>query len=102
MRKALIALIFLCGCATSGRIARLNLGMNKSEVISALGKPVSISAKDNTEYLNYRFSETNHDANWGIASPYFVRLIDGKVDSFGRTGDFDSTKPSEVRLSLEK
>jgi hypothetical protein len=30
-------------------------------------------------------------------TPYYVRLINGKVESYGRTGDFDSTKNSNDR-----
>jgi hypothetical protein len=34
--------------------------------------------------------------------PYYVRLVNGKVESFGRTGDFDSTKTPTVRLESDQ
>jgi outer membrane protein assembly factor BamE (lipoprotein component of BamABCDE complex) len=78
------------------------MGMTKDEVVTTIGKPTSISAKDNTEYLNYRFSETDDHAFYGITTPYFVRLINGKVDSYGRTGDFDSTQKPTIKIEKDE
>ena len=97
----LIAL-FLFGCATAHKINSVQLGMTKDEVIATIGKPTSISAKDGTEYLNYRFSETDDHAFYGVTTPYFVRLVNGKVDSYGRTGDFDSTQKPTVRVETDE
>lgn len=95
----IIPFLFLFnGCATSGLINKINIGMNRDEVIQIIGNPLSISAQGNTEYLNYRFSETNDDAFRGLTSPYFVRIINGKVESFGRVGDFDSTKTPTLKI----
>ena len=76
--------------------------MTKDEVIKVMGKPVSISAKGGTEYLNYKLSETDNDAFRGWTSPYYVRVINGKVDSYGRTGDFDSTKNPTVKIETDE
>jgi len=103
--KYLITLILglaLAGCATSGKINAVNIGMTKDEVIKVMGKPVSISAKGRTEYLNYKLSETDGDAGRGLTSPYYVRIINGKVDSYGRTGDFDSTKKPTVKIETDE
>ena len=103
--KHLILLIFtllLVSCATSGKINGLQIGMTKEQVITSMGKPVSISAKDGTEYLNYKLSETDDDAFRGWTSPYYVRLINGKVDSYGRTGDFDSTKNPTIKIEKDE
>ena len=81
----LLALVLL-GCATAHKINGVQLGMTKEEILTAIGKPVSISAKDGTEYLNYRFSETDVHARRGRTTRYFVRLVNGKVDSYGRHG----------------
>ena len=43
-------------------------------------------------YLNYRFSETDWDWWLAIQRPYFVRLVDGKVETFGREGDFGTSE----------
>jgi len=76
--------------------------MTKDEAIKVMGKPVSISAKGETEYLNYKLSETDDDAFIGRTSPYYIRIISGKVDSYGRTGDFDSTKKPTVKIETDE
>jgi hypothetical protein len=94
--------LVITACATSGKINGVQLGMTKSDVIKVMGDPVSISAKDGTEYLNYKLSETDDDAFRGWTSPYYVRLINGKVDSYGRTGDFDSTQKNTIRIETDE
>ncbi len=76
--------------------------MTKSEVITVMGNPVSISAIGGTEYFNYKLSETDDDAFMGWTTPYYVRLINGKVDSYGRSGDFDSTKTPTVKIETDE
>jgi len=99
---ALFLVMALIGCASPGRLNSVQLGMTKDEVISVMGKPVSISAKDDTQYLTYKFSETGEDAYYGRKTRYFVRLVNGKVDSFGRAGDFDSTKTPTVKIEKDE
>jgi len=76
--------------------------MTKAEVIAAMGPPVSVSAKEGTEYLNYKLSETGDDAFMGWTTPYYVRIVNGKVDAFGRHGDFDSTKTPTIRIEKDE
>lgn len=99
---ALSLVMALIGCASPGRLNSVQIGMTKDEVISVMGNPLSISAKDNTQYLTYKFFETGLDANNGRKTRYFVRLINGKVDSFGRAGDFDSTKTPTVKIEKDE
>lgn len=71
------------GCASSAKINNVSLGMTRQETVAVMGEPAGTSAKDDVEYLNYRLSRglfTTED--------YYVRLRDGKVDAFGRAGDF--------------
>jgi len=98
----LTVITILFGCATSGKMNSVELGMTKGEVIEKMGKPVSVSAQGGREYLNYKLSETDDDAFMGFSTPYFVRLIDGKVESFGRSGDFDSTKKPTIRIEKDE
>ena len=79
----------------------INLGMTKQEVVKTLGRPVSTSAQNGIEYLNYRFSETSDDDFYGNYTPYYVRIIDGKVESYGKLGDFDSTKVPETKTTVD-
>ena len=99
---AFFVAILLAGCATAGKISTVQFGMTKDDVIKVMGKPTSVSAQGGSEYLNYALSETDHDAFHGWTHPYYVRLINGKVESYGRTGDFDSTKTPTVRLESDQ
>ena len=106
MKKTLILLIilgttFLNSCATSYKMNEISLGMPRKEVISTLGYPVSTSAIKGVEYLNYKLYETSDDAFFGYGTPYFVRIINGKVDAYGRMGDFDSSKIPAQKIEIE-
>jgi hypothetical protein len=92
----------VAGCATAGKISGVRIGMTKQEVVAVMGPPASVSAQGKSEYLNYSLSETDDQAFYGITRPYYVRLIDGRVESFGQTGDFDSTKTPTVRIESDQ
>jgi hypothetical protein len=80
-----IAVFFLFGCAgSSKKMNQLKLGMTRQEVIDAIGEPASTSAKRNTVYLNYHLSSGGF-----YSDSYYVRLLDGKVDAYGKAGDFN-------------
>jgi hypothetical protein len=98
----LSACFLVLGCATAGRINGLHLGMTKEEAIAVMGRPASVSAQGQAEYLNYLLSETDDQAYYGITRPYYVRLVNGQVESYGKTGDFDSTKTPTVRLESDQ
>ena len=105
MKKILafaVAVVFMAGCATANKMSAIRIGMTKDDVAKAIGQPNSISAQGNSEYLNYALSETGDDAFRGWTKSYYVRLINGKVESYGRTGDFDSTKTPTVRFESEQ
>jgi len=71
----------------------VSLGMSKENVIKIMGKPISTSAIEGTEYLNYTLT----DPVYYTPDPYYVCIKEGKVSSYGRKGDFDSTKdPTQV------
>ena len=76
--------VLLFGCAgSSKKMNLLSLGMTKQQVIEAIGEPTSTSASRNTEYLHYRLT-----ADGFYSDSYYVRLLDGKVESYGRAGSF--------------
>lgn len=93
-----ILVVVTSGCATANKLNNVSLGMSKQEVISELGPPVSTSAKEGVEYLKYFFVEK--DVRDG-KTPYYVRLVNGKVESYGRVGDFDSTKTPETKSTID-
>ena len=85
MKNILTAIILLLaalftGCATADQLNKLRIGMSKDQVVAVLGQPGSTSAQANIEYMTYYLS---NDSSYGD-QPYMVRLVDGKVESFGR------------------
>lgn len=96
---AIITLIVL-GCATAHKISNVQVGMTKEEVIEVMGRPASTSAIGaDCEYLNYSLSETDDQAFYGFTVPYYIRLINGHVDSYGRAAD---TLRLETDENIEK
>ena len=78
----------------------IEIGMTKQQVIEIMGQPSSTSAINNRMYLNYSLHEWNHP-DGKEKTEYFVRFIDGKVESYGKTGDFDSTKVPETKTTID-
>ncbi len=94
--------------------------MTKAEVIEILGTPESTRAVKGTEYLTYALGG---DFNTGrcvsgtlitlgllapdfcqrSSKPFVVRLVDGKVDAYGKPGDFDLNKnpTTDINLSVK-
>ena len=86
MKKIFTAIILLLaalftGCATADKLNKVHIGMTKDQVIALLGQPDSTSAQANIEYMTYYLS---NDSSYGGDQPYMVRLVEGKVESFGR------------------
>ena len=82
-----MSVAFLFGCAGAHSFQKMNhlkIDMTKQEVIEVLGAPDSTSATRKVEYLKYRIN-----AGLFSTAEYYVRLIDGKVESYGEQGDFN-------------
>ncbi|HTQ31311.1 MAG TPA: SHOCT domain-containing protein [Opitutaceae bacterium] len=78
---ALFFVALLAGCSTADKLNQIQIGMTKDQVITILGAPDSTSAQANVEYLTYYLEG---DPGYGRDRPYMVRVVDGKVESFGR------------------
>ncbi|HVS53384.1 MAG TPA: SHOCT domain-containing protein [Opitutaceae bacterium] len=75
-----LALAF-AGCVSSStKLNSVHMGMPRSEVTAVLGAPTTTSTQANVEYLTYYLD----NANGARDLPYMVRLVDGRVESFGR------------------
>ena len=71
--------------------------MTKEEVISAMGNPTSSASPGGTvEILTFYLS----DDKYFLIQEFFIRLENGKVASYGRMGDFDSTKDPTQNINL--
>jgi len=93
--------LLLSGCATAPSFDKISIGMPKQDVIKQLGRPESVGVKDNVEYLRYRNSRGFYFANDpALINPpeYFVRIVNGKVESYGRVGDFNT---ADVNLTVK-
>ena|ERR1039457_4120612 len=87
-----IVLVALMGCATAPKTNRLAFGLSKQQVVAVMGRPASTAACAGVEVLRYRLSATGHEAFHHRTEEYFVRLVNGKVESFGKAGDWVSHK----------
>ena len=67
--------------AESSKLNTIRIGMSKEQVLSILGTPDSTSAQANAEYMTYYLES---DSGYGRDQPYMIRLVNGKVESFGR------------------
>jgi hypothetical protein len=97
-----IFLLNLTACITidSGKdLSEISLGMSKEQVISVKGKPYERAAREGVEYFIYATFLINGNGKT-VQDKYFIRFIADKVDSFGRIGDFDSTKDPTLRKIL--
>lgn len=80
----LLLVILLAGCGTASRLNSVQLGMTRDQVVDVTGTPSSTSQMGNTQYLKYQLT-----SDWIFTDRYYVRLTDGRVDAFGRVGDFN-------------
>ncbi len=91
------------GCAKRPpSLDRVQMGMTEDEVVGKLGRPRSVSMQGNTKYLEY--ASWDIDA-WGTHINhqfFYVRVLGGKVDSFGRKGDFDSSKNPTKDININQ
>jgi hypothetical protein len=78
---SLVIIGLLVGCNSAAQLNNVRIGMTKDQVLAMLGTPDSTSAQANVEYLTYYLEG---DSEYGRDRPYMVRVVDGKVESFGR------------------
>jgi hypothetical protein len=77
----LIALVLLASCtATSAKLDSVQLGMDRPAVVAVLGQPDSTSGRGNIQYLTYYLRSEGGAGQ----QPYVIRLVDNRVESFGR------------------
>lgn len=83
--SGLVAVALLAGCAaSSARLNRISPGMTREEVVSVLGTPHAITAHGGVEYLTYNLL----NKGVGDMKEYAVKVVAGRVESFGEKADF--------------
>jgi hypothetical protein len=83
----------------------ISLGMTKQQVIEVMGEPASTTATYTNEYLNYSLAEGCRVSMIVIRcplTPYFARLTNGKIDAYGRSGDFGTMQKSPQKSIIEQ
>ena len=102
---SLCVVVLFAGCVVlpSKRVSfnDIKIGMPRDEAVKILGKPHRTSAKGNLESLYYNESAL-YIGVFGIGKvkeknhQYELRLVDGKVESFGKLGEYpEETEPEK-------
>jgi hypothetical protein len=98
-----IVSVLLSGCVgKAGRTSVVHYGMSKQDVIAVMGSPVSVSTHGSSQYLNYAVCDTDNQTLSGIMRPYVVRLIDGRVEAYGTSGDVGSPQMPTARSESDQ
>lgn len=92
MRFSRLALLFLgatvalAACGVPARsIDRVHAGMARSEVLSVMGPPDTVSHAPGKECAYYALLKDFWSrVPWSLSDRYYVCYGDGKVESFGR------------------
>ena len=106
----MIVAVAMAGCASptdysAQDLSKLNVGMTKEQVIAVIKRePYGRVYNGDTEYLIYAvgFTKKNGEYVAHKNKQYYVILVKGKVDSFGKVGDFNSTQDPTLKLIIEK
>lgn len=99
----LAVVVALAGCATAPKMNRLSLGMTKQEVVSAMGTPASTSAPgDGVELLHYNLSPQGGFIRDLITEDYVVKLVNGKVVTYGKAREVGSTGGEKEKKDEKK
>ena len=117
---SILGVLILAGCVVipSKRVTfnDIKIGMPRDEAVALLGKPSRVSAKGNVENLYYNESAL-YIGILGIGKvrndkrEYEMRLVDGKVASFGEVGEYieeddasdsDNYRTSSLRVHVFK
>jgi len=83
MKKIYFVCVFIlltsCASIIPNRMGQLSVGMTKSDAMKIMKRtPDQFRADSTAEYLIY-------ETHWG---DYYVRFVDGKVNGYGKIGDF--------------
>ena len=107
MRSIRARVLFVCvlalgfgGCHSGGDLYYIRPGVSREEVVKALGLPASAAASKNVEIMRYELlTAQSNKGNAGDAAAqvesYYVRLVDGTVESYGKWGDMPVQKKGE-------
>ena len=94
-----LALVVFTGCQTpSSQLNQVHLGMDEPQVVKILGQPASRAESRNGMVTLYYTLRENGSGT--INAPYSVKFIDGKVDSYGRDGQPQTSQVTPVVVPM--
>jgi len=73
--------------------------MSKEQVLKIMGQPSSVTTDTNAEYLNYNLAEVPTPFDMP-GTPYEIKLVNGKVETYGRAGNPTSSRPVPVVVPM--
>ena len=102
MKKLIIIIVLaaLTSCVTSRKFNNISVGMTKAQVIEKIGNPKTTKASEGVVYLIYNTYSSFQEVNNLSPEAFFVKLINNKVISYGRVGDFNSTKNPTMDINI--
>lgn len=93
---SVLCVALVAGCyALKTRLLNLNLGMTKSEVISAMGNPSAVRGSIVNKYGQqievWEYELYPPPPYWTAATPtvYWLYLCDGRLAQWGQAGDWE-------------
>ena len=105
---AYVLLFLFVGCATTGGLLKLQLGMTKAQVIDILGEPDAARGSMRNKYdqvvevWEYIKQKQNPTGGLPIVVPaiYWMYFYDGKLVQWGEAGDWrrEADKIYEMRF----
>jgi len=90
MRLLLLAgILLLAGCVNqlaqmSSNLSNVEIGMTEAQVVTAIGKPTAVSAKDGVKIYNYKLYTTTSAAVMdGTPENFYIFFKEGAVIAYG-------------------
>lgn len=120
----IFAVLLFSSCAnTAKNLNSISVGMTKPDVITVMGDPEESRASDGKDYLIYRLRKApsgGAQAACGVGGyatlgltylldsckfsndDYFVQFANGKVDAYGRLGDFNTLEKADQTIKINQ
>ena len=95
VKIAVLAITILCGCATTGKLMKLQLELTKNEVIERIGPPTAARGSITNKYgqvievWEYGLYKTVEDALNNDETYYWLFFYDSKLVQWGEAGDWE-------------
>jgi hypothetical protein len=91
---AAFSLVAILGCASTGKLMRLELKQTEADVLKVMGKPTAARGAMTNKYgqvvkvWEYALAKTSDDAFFGTNTLYWLYFHDGKLVQWGEAGDW--------------